>query len=182
MRPTVQRILDSITAPAYVRNGRLDILAANTLGAALYSPVFDDPSGTPNMARFIFLNRRAGDFFDNWENIANDAVAHLRAPRPAATPMTSGCQNSSASCQPAATSSAVRWAAHNVKFHRTGAKTLHHPVVGDLTLDYEALDLAGDSGQRILVYSAEPGSRSQEALDLLASWASTPASARVDDD
>jgi hypothetical protein len=69
----------------------------------------------------------------------------------------------------------VRWAAHNVKFHRTGAKKLHHPIVGDLTLDYEALDLPGDSGQRILVYSAEPGSRSQEALDLLASWATTPA-------
>jgi hypothetical protein len=67
----------------------------------------------------------------------------------------------------------VRWAAHNVKFHRTGAKTLHHPVVGDLTLDYEALDLPGDTGQRILVYSAEPGSPSQQALDLLASWATT---------
>jgi MmyB-like transcription regulator ligand binding domain len=51
----------------------------------------------------------------------------------------------------------VRWGAHNVKFHRTGAKTLHHPVVGDLSLDNEALDLPGDIGQRILVYSAEPG-------------------------
>ena len=70
--------------------------------------------------------------------------------------------------------------AHNVKFHRTGAKTLHHPVVGDLTLDYEALELPGDNGQRILVYSAEPTSRSQEALDLLASWATTPTAARAD--
>lgn len=63
----------------------------------------------------------------------------------------------------------VRWGAHNVKFHRTDAKTLRHPTVGDLTLDYEASDLPGDAGQRILVYSAEPGSRSQQALDLLAS-------------
>ena len=56
VRPTVQRVLDSITAPAYVRNGRLDLLAANTLGFALYAPVFEDTTGTPNMARFIFLN------------------------------------------------------------------------------------------------------------------------------
>ena len=69
----------------------------------------------------------------------------------------------------------MRWAAHNVKFHRTGTKILHHPLVGDLALDYEALELPGDNGQRILVYSAEPASRSQEALDLLASWAAAPA-------
>ena len=74
----------------------------------------------------------------------------------------------------------ARWAAHNVKFHRTGAKTLHHPVVGDLTLDYEALELPGDNGQRILVYNAEPASRTQEALDLLASWATAPAAAGAD--
>ena len=75
----------------------------------------------------------------------------------------------------------MRWAAHDVKFHRTGAKTLHHPVVGDLTLDYEALELAGDTGQRILVYSAEPASRSQESLDLLASWVSNRASIVIDE-
>jgi hypothetical protein len=61
-----------------------------------------------------------------------------------------------------------------VKFHRTRAKTLHHPVVGDLSLDYEALDLPGDIGQGIFVYSAEPGSPQQHALDLLASWSMTP--------
>jgi hypothetical protein len=68
----------------------------------------------------------------------------------------------------------VRWAAHNVKFHRTGAKRLHHPVVGELTLAYEALELLDDTGQRINVYTAEPGSPSQDALNLLASWSSTP--------
>jgi len=68
-----------------------------------------------------------------------------------------------------------------VKLHRTGAKVLHHPVVGDLNLDYEALELSGDSGQRILVYSAEPGSPSQEALDLLASWATAPKAQRADE-
>jgi transcriptional regulator with XRE-family HTH domain len=79
VRPTVQRILESITAPAYVRNSRLDLLAANALGHALYAPVFEDTIGTPNMSRFIFLNPRASEFFHDWESIANDAVAILRA-------------------------------------------------------------------------------------------------------
>ena len=68
----------------------------------------------------------------------------------------------------------VRWGAHNVKFHRTGTKRFHHPIVGDLTLNFEALELAADPGQRLNVYTAEPGSPSQEALNLLASWITTP--------
>ena len=180
VRPTVQRILDSMTSPAYVRNGRLDLLAANTLGYALYSPVFTDTTGTPNTARFIFLNPRAADFFDHWERIAGDAVAILRA-EAGRDPYDRRLSDLIGELSTRSEEFRVRWAAHNVKFHRTGAKTLHHPVVGDLTLDYEALDLPGDGGQRILVYSAEPGSRSQEALDLLASWASAPVAAPVDE-
>src|SRR3954467_14384516 len=73
VRPTVRRVLDSISAPAYLRNGRLDILAANALGAALYSPVFESSTGgTPNMARFIFLSQRAVESFGRWDNMAND--------------------------------------------------------------------------------------------------------------
>ena len=61
-----------------------------------------------------------------------------------------------------------------MKFHRTGVTRLHHPLAGDLTLADEALDLPGDAGQRVFVYTAEPGTPSQEALDLLASWSSAP--------
>jgi transcriptional regulator with XRE-family HTH domain len=174
VRPAVHRILDSITAPAYVRNGRLDILAANALGAALYAPVFDDPGGPPNVARFIFLNLEASDFFDSCESIASDAVAILRA-EAGRNPYDKRLSDLIGELSTRSEAFRVRWAAHNVKFHRTGTKTLRHPVVGELTLDYEALDLPGDNGQRILVYSAEPGSRSQGALNLLASWAATPA-------
>lgn len=180
VRPTVQRILDSISAPAYVRNGRLDLLAANTLGHALYAPVFEDPSGTPNMARFIFLTPHASDFFPDWEKIANDAVAILRA-EAGRDPYDNLLTHLIGELSTRSDEFRVRWAAHNVKFHRTGAKTLHHPIVGDLTLDYEALDLPADTGQRILVYSAEPGSSSQQALDLLASWVTTPTGPRQDD-
>jgi hypothetical protein len=67
----------------------------------------------------------------------------------------------------------TRWAAHNVLFHRTGRKLLHHPVVGDLDLTYEALDLTSSPGLTLLVYTAEPDSATQDSLDLLASWAAT---------
>ena len=174
VRPTVQRILDAmLDLPAYVRNGRLDILAANQLGYALYSPVFTDPGGTPNMARFIFLNPRATEFFDRWEGIANDAVAILRA-EAGRDPYDRRLSDLIGELSTRSEEFRSRWAAHNVKFHRTGAKKLHHPLVGDLTLAYEALELPGDTGQRILVYTAEPGTPSHEALNLLASWSSTP--------
>jgi len=180
VRPTVQRILDSIAAPAYVRNGRLDLLAANTVGHALYAPVFEDPSGTPNMARFLYLSPRASDFFPDWEDIANDAVAILRA-EAGRDPYDTLLTHLIGELSTRSEEFRVRWAAHNVKFHRTGAKTLHHPVVGDLTLDYEAMELPGDTGQRVLIYSAEPGSPSQQALDLLASWATTPTEQRQEE-
>jgi transcriptional regulator with XRE-family HTH domain len=180
VRPTVQRILDSMGGlPAYVRNGRLDILAANHLGHALYSPVFEDMTGTPNMARFIFFNPRAAEFFDGWEKIANDAVAILRA-EAGRDPYDRRLSDLIGELSTRSDEFRVRWAAHDVKFHRTGTKTLHHPVVGDLTLAYEALELPGDGRQRILVYTAEPGSPSQEGLNLLASWSATPSEASAD--
>jgi transcriptional regulator with XRE-family HTH domain len=180
VRPTVQRILDSMVGvPAYLRNGRLDILGANALGYALYTPVFSDLSRTANMARFIFLSPGAADFFDDWEQIANDGVAILRA-EAGRDPYDRRLSDLIGELSTRSNEFRVRWAAHNVKFHRTGTKTLHHPLVGHVTLAYEALELPGDSGQRILVYTAEPGSPSQEALNLLASWSAAPANRVVD--
>ncbi|HTW07917.1 MAG TPA: helix-turn-helix transcriptional regulator [Acidimicrobiales bacterium] len=180
VRPTIQRILDALVGiPAYLRNGRLDILGANALGQALYSPVFTDLTGPTNMARFIFLNPDAAEFYDDWEQIANDAVAILRA-EAGRDPYDRRLSDLIGELSTRSGEFRVRWAAHNVKFHRTGTKTLHHPVVGPLTLAYEALELPGDSGQRILVYTAEPGSPSQEALNLLASWSATPANTVAD--
>jgi MmyB-like transcription regulator ligand binding domain len=68
----------------------------------------------------------------------------------------------------------TRWAAHNVRFHDTGVKDLHHPVVGDITLTYNRMDLAADPGQMLMIWTAEPGSKSAEALSLLGSWTATP--------
>jgi MmyB-like transcription regulator ligand binding domain len=63
---------------------------------------------------------------------------------------------------------------HDVHVHDSGVKRLHHPLVGDVTLTYEAMELAANPGLTIAVYTAEPGSRSEEALNLLASWSATP--------
>ena len=60
-----------------------------------------------------------------------------------------------------------------MKYHRTGRKRLHHPIVGDLDLSFEALELAADPGLRINVYTADPGTPSEDALKVLASWVAT---------
>ena len=75
VRPSVQRALDTISVPALVRNGRLDILATNQLGRAFYAPIFDSPAGPPNIARFALLDPNGVDFFTDWDDGVNDVVA-----------------------------------------------------------------------------------------------------------
>jgi transcriptional regulator with XRE-family HTH domain len=172
VRKSVQQILDSITAPAYVRNERLDIIAANRLGEALYSPVYEFPSRPVNSARYLFLDPRASEFFIDWDTIAHDAVAILRAAA-GRDPYDKRLTDLIGELSTRSDEFRIRWAAHNVKLHRSGTKRFHHPIVGDLTLNYEALELAADAGQRLNIYTAEPGSPSYDALNLLASWITT---------
>lgn len=173
VRPSVQRILDSMTTtPAYVRNGRLDILASNRLGQALFSPVFDSPAQPTNHARFLFLDPRATEFYLDWERMAQDTVAMLRT-EAGRNPYDQSLSGLIGELSTRSEIFRTWWAAHNVRFHRTGVKRYHHPVVGDLTLTYEALDLAADEDLRISAYTAEPGTASEDALNLLASWAAT---------
>ncbi len=173
VRPSVRRILDSMTsAPAYVRNARMDILAANRLGAALLAPVITSPAKPANNARFLFLDPAAPAFYPEWERQAQDVVAMLRA-EAGRSPHDKALSNLVGELSTRSEQFRTWWAAHNVRFHRTGTKRFHHPVVGDLTLTYEALDLAADEGLRISAYSAEPGTPSDDALRLLATWAAT---------
>jgi hypothetical protein len=173
VRPSVQRTLDAITgAPAFVRNGRMDILAANRLGRAFYSQHFDSPHGPPNSARFIFLDPRATDFYVDWEQVATDAVAVLRS-EAGRDPYDRDLSDLVGELSTRSETFRTRWAAHNVRFHDTGSKRFHHSVVGDLSLTYETMKLAADAGLMLFVYTAEPGSKSEEALNLLASWAAT---------
>ena len=173
VRPTVQRVLDSMSGtPAFVLNGRLDVLTANALGYALFSPVYADPARPPNNARFVFLDPQASDFFRAWDSVANDTVALLRA-EVGRDPYDRQLSDLIGELSTRSDEFRIRWAARNVRVHTTGIKLLHHPVVGDLDLPFESFPLASDPNQSLLTYTAEPQSPSQDALKLLASWAAT---------
>ena len=173
IRPVVQRILDQITAPATVRNARLDYLGANALGRALYSPVFESREQPVNSARFTFLDPAATEFYPDWDRVATELVAHLRS-EAGRNAFDRQLSDLIGELSTRSDEFRVRWAAHNVRFHRTGTKHIHHPVVGELELGYETLELSADDGLSMAVFTAEPGSASQQALDLLASWIATP--------
>ena len=173
IRPVVLRILESISAPAIVRNSRVDYLAANPLGRALYAPLFDSREQPANSARFTFLDPAAQEFYVEWERTAKDLVAHLRS-EAGRNPYDRGLSDLVGELSTRSPEFRTWWAAHNVRYHRTGTKRLCHPVVGELKLEYEVMDVSADDGLTISVFSAEPGSRSAQALDLLASWAATP--------
>lgn len=180
VRPSVQRVLDSmISTAAFVRNGRLDILSANQLGYALYATAFLDPVRPVNLARFIFLDPRSTEFYRDWDGIAQAAVGSLRT-EAGRDPYDRALTDLVGELSTRSEEFRVRWAAHDVNYYRSGTQPFHHPLVGDLTLDYDALEIPADLGLTIVAYTAEAGSPSQQALDLLASWTSTPDQARTD--
>lgn len=173
VRPVVQQVLDSITgAPAWVRNARHDHLAHNQLGRALYSPVLTDPRRPANSARFIYLDPAAQNFFVDWERAADDIAAMLRS-EAGRHPHDQNLQDLIGELSTCSEDFRRRWATHNVRFHRTGVKRLHHPVVGDLTLNFEAMALSSDPDLTLLVYTADPHTPSADALRMLAAWAAT---------
>jgi transcriptional regulator with XRE-family HTH domain len=175
VRPSVRRVLDAITeAPAWVRNARHDILQANLLARALYAPVFDDPRRPVNTTRFAFLNPAARDFWRDYDKVTHDSAAMLRMEAgrnphdPALIQLIGELSTQSELFR-------ELWASRDVQLHRNGLKRLRHPVVGDLELTYESMELAGEPGLVLNVYTAAEGSSSSDALKLLASWAATQA-------
>jgi transcriptional regulator with XRE-family HTH domain len=173
IRPVVQRLLDQIEAAAIVSSVHCDYLAANALGRALYAPVFESAEQPANSARFTFLDPAARDFYPEWERLASELVAALRS-QAGRNPYDRNLQDLIGELSTRSDEFRLRWAAHNVRFHRTGTKRLHHPIVGELEVRYETLTLDADDGLRMALYTAEAGSASQQALDLLASWSATP--------
>jgi transcriptional regulator with XRE-family HTH domain len=173
VRPAVQQVLDAFSdAPAWVRNGRHDILAANRLARALYSPVFDDPRRPVNTTRFAYLNPAAREFWRDYDQVTHDAAAMLRM-EAGRNPHDPELIRLVGELSTQSELFRERWASRDVKFHRSGLKRLHHPVVGDLDLDYESMDLPSEPGLVLNVYTAPAGSPSADALKLLASWAAT---------
>ena len=172
VRPVIQQILDGQLSPAWVFNRRGDIVAVNSLGRALNSPLFDDPARPVNIARFRFLNPRAADYFRDWDNTAREIVAVLRV-EAGKNPYDKALSDLIGELSTRGEEFRTRWATHDVRLHRTGIKRLHHPVVGDLELAYEGIELPADPGLNLVIYTAEPGSATQQALNLLASWSAT---------
>lgn len=149
-------MLDAMTGvPAFVRNGRLDILAANRLGRALYSEHFDRPFRPANTARFVFLDPRATTFYVDWERVANDVDAVLRA-EAGRDPYERDLSNLVGELSTQSETFRTLWAAHNVRRHDTGVKRFRHPLVGELDLTFEAMEFVADPGLTTFVYTAEP--------------------------
>jgi transcriptional regulator with XRE-family HTH domain len=181
IRPGIQVLLDGLNhLPAFVFNRRLDIIATNELGKALYAPIFDDPVQPPNVARFMFLNEaRSREFWPNWDQMASNNVALLRTEAgrdpddPALIELIGHLSTRSEQFR-------IRWGAHDVKEHRSGIKTLRHPLIGELTLPFEDFHVDAAPDQLLMVYTPHPGSSEHDAIMLLASWnadAATPSTA-----
>lgn len=174
LRPAVQQVLDAITgAAAFVSNGRHEVLAANRLGEALWSPLYRVAGRPVNSARFLFLDAAAVQMYPDWDRIADETVAILRHTA-GIDPHDRGLTDLVGELSVRSQEFRTRWASHDVRFHNAGTKRLVHPVVGEMTLDFERFDIAAESGLTMFTYTAQPGSRSAEGLDLLASWAATP--------
>lgn len=176
-RPALTWVLDSITAPAIVRNGRMDLLAVNTLGRAMHSALFDAyPGETPNFVRYTFLHDDSRRFYPDWDTAADTAVSILRT-EAGRNPHDKAMHDLVGELSTRSVDFRQRWSRQDVRLHGAGTKRFHHTVVGDLELAYESVDMISDPGLSLTIYAAEPASPTAHALGLLGSWAATPAPA-----
>jgi transcriptional regulator with XRE-family HTH domain len=185
VRPGMQQLLDAMTqVPAVVQNGRLDIVAANQLGRALFSELYAQahsagrPGQPANYIRFVFLSPAARDMYFDWEEAAQQTVAMLRA-EAGRVPDDRGLRALVGELSTRSEEFRALWASHDVRQHSTGRKRMRHPAVGDLELNYEALPLSPSSPLLFIAYTAPPGTPSHDNLQLLATWAASTAEAQI---
>ncbi|PXY27687.1 helix-turn-helix transcriptional regulator [Prauserella muralis] len=167
----LMELLDESYSPAFVLGRRLDVLAHNRLAGALITEFRALPAAERNQARFVFFDPHARALYQDWEAVAADTVAMLRldAGRYPDDPQLSALIG-----ELSIHSEQFRkwWSDHKVHRRTTGTKGYHHPLVGDLTVQYQALHPAGDPDQTLFVYSTEPGTASHTSIRLLADWKS----------
>jgi transcriptional regulator with XRE-family HTH domain len=169
VRPELQLMLDSLQTPALVFGRCLDVLAWNALGGALTFDFAALPPDERNMPKLFFLDALARELHPEWDAIAKEVVANLRSetgrypddPRLARLVRELSVRNEEFR---------KLWAGHVVNEKAHGVKLMHNPVVGELRLHYETLRLPADPDQALIIYAADPGSGSERALGLLASW------------
>lgn len=171
VRRSVQRVIDTMEAAAVVQNTRQDAVAANELGRVLYSPVFDT-DGEPNLARFIFLDPRAQDYYLDWPLARRTASAMLRL-EAGRNPLDEDLTQLIGELSTRSARFRQDWAAHHVHAHQTGTKSFRHPEVGVVEVDFDVFEMPGAPGLSIITYGVEPGTASAEAWSLLSSMAAT---------
>ncbi|MQY35134.1 hypothetical protein SRB17_31060 [Streptomyces sp. RB17] len=170
VRVALRQLLDTLDGvPAYVVGRRSEILAWNRMAAAVFGDWAELPAGERNWARLVFLRPDYRELFIDWEQKAIDIVCALR--------MDAGCHPDDPKLSALVGELSVKseefrrlWATHDVKEKSHGVKRLHHPLVGDLALNFESFRLPDDSEQSLITYHAEMGSPSADSLRLLASW------------
>ncbi|HET7800078.1 MAG TPA: helix-turn-helix transcriptional regulator [Humibacillus xanthopallidus] len=174
--PTLLWVLEAVTGgPAIVRNGRMDLLATNTLGLAMHASLYERASGpVPNFARYTFLDDDARRFYRDWDTAADTCVAILRT-EAGRDPRDRRMHDLVGELATRSTEFRRRWSSHDVRLHGAGTKHFHHTAVGNLDLAYESVDMVSEPGLTLTIYAAEPASPTADALVLLASWAATDA-------
>ena len=171
-RPAVLAILAGMTGvPGYVRNARMDILAANELCRALWDGRLDGDKLPLNLARFVFLEPHSRGFFLDWDTVAEDIAGALRV-QAGRDPRNRSLSDLIGELSTRSEEFATRWSRQNVAFHRTARKRLHNRIVGDIELNGDALELVGD-GLTLITYTADADSQAADQLRLLASWQAT---------
>jgi transcriptional regulator with XRE-family HTH domain len=170
IRPSIYRVLDALTAsPAYIRNARMDILAANSLARALYGDILASEALPLNLARFLFLDPRAREFFIEWDTVADEIADALRI-EAGRSPFDRDLSDLVGELATRSSEFGARWARHNVRLHRTAVKRLHNKLVGEIELTGDALEVTGED-LTLTAYTAKPDSHAQQQLSFLASWA-----------
>jgi transcriptional regulator with XRE-family HTH domain len=178
VRPGVHSMLRMLDdrSPAFVLGRRMDVLASNRLARALITDFDAVPHRERNLVRFMFLAETARELYREWETYAAEMVATLR--------MDAGRHPDDRLLNELVGELAIKspefrswWADHNVRDKSHGVKLYHHPLVGDMTLAYETVIFPGDDDQMMCVYTVEPDSPSEAALQLLANWTGTTGAA-----
>ncbi|MFG2653373.1 helix-turn-helix transcriptional regulator [Streptomyces sp. NPDC048436] len=167
VRPHLKLLLESVRPyPAYVISRDMDVLAWNPGGLALYAGLDGWPVKQRNLARYLFLHPAARDLFPDWERQITNCVARLRAVAGTApdAPDLAGLVGELLLKSP---DFAGLWERYEVTSRKPAQKTFQHPHVGALTLTSQSMHLEGTPGQRLAVYTAEPGTPDHDALLLL---------------
>ncbi len=176
VRPALYQLLDALEGvPVLVLGRRADVLAQNRMGKALFTDFERFPASERNYARWMLLDPEAQSLFVDWEEQAAAAVQNLRL-EAGNDPDDRGTAELIAELRDRSADFGRWWDEHRVHQRTHGSKRLRHPLVGDLTVEFETLVLPGDADTTVFAYSTEVGSPSQRALSMLASWSLTSGS------